>query len=155
MYLENLVTPVESVLPMDLVYTCLGLRSPSRGNLIWRDRILSSWHTATLLEVRRGRVLRNRYGYLVGPIANSGLPPFYRFFLGASSSPLIWRRLFSAWHLFQIVSPHYGGYFLPPSRWVPLRRLCTCSWRCRHLLHLKDIYLAGLTLRRIFALVHG
>ena len=155
MYPKNLVVPVQSVLPMDLAYTCLALGSSSLGNLIWYNQILSSRHTVTPIEVRRGRVLRNRCGYLVGPVANSGLLPFYRFFLGASSSLLIWCRLFLALHLFQMVSPHYGGYFPPPSWWVPSRRLFFCTWRCRHLLHLKDIYLPGLTHHKIFALVHG
>ena len=146
MYPENLVAPVESVLPMDLVYTCPALVSPLLGNLIWCDWISSNWNTTMPLEVRRGQVLRNCCIYWVGPVANSGLLPFYRFFLGASLSPLIWHWSFLVSHLFQMVSPHYGGYFPSPSRWVPSRRLHTCSWRCRHLLYLKDIYLAGLTL---------
>ena len=54
MYPENLIVPVESIIPMDRVYACLALGSPSRGNLIRHDRILSSWHPATPLEVRRG-----------------------------------------------------------------------------------------------------
>ena len=52
MYSKNLVILVESVLPMDLVDTCPALGSPLQGNKIRCDRILSSWQTATPLEVR-------------------------------------------------------------------------------------------------------
>ena len=96
MYPKNLVALVELVLLMNLVYTCPALGSTLRGNLIRCYRILSNWHTVTPLEVRRVRVLRNRCRYLVGPVINSRLPPFYRFSQGASPSPLTWRRSFLA-----------------------------------------------------------
>ena len=54
MYPENLVVPVELVLPMGLVYTCPALGSPLQGNLIRYDRISSNCHMVKPLEVRKG-----------------------------------------------------------------------------------------------------
>ena len=86
--MDNWVVHVDLVLPMDLVYTCLALGLPSWGNPIRHGRILSKLRMVTLLGVRWGRVLRNRCGCWVGPVVSSGLPPFCRFFLGASPSLL-------------------------------------------------------------------
>ena len=56
-------------------------------------RILSNWHTMTLIAERRVRVLQNRYRYWVSLVGDFKLSPFYRSFLEACPFPLILRRL--------------------------------------------------------------